>query len=80
MDSTPLPVMTESGRVIHWQGRMYKLLKNRTADSYSDEHRLRRKNYMRSYRAKKRAAVEKVTTVTRAEDNVSTVVTSVTVS
>ena len=77
MDSTPLPVMTESGRVIHWQGRMYKLLKNRTADSYSDEHRLRRKNYMRAYRAKKRVAVEKVT---RADDDVSTVVTSVTVS
>ena len=78
MDSiAPLPVMTESGRVIHWQGRMYKLLKNRIADLYSDEHRLRRKNYMRVYRAKKRAAVEKVT---RADDDVSTVVTSVTVS
>ena len=74
MDSTPLPVMTESGRVIHWQGRMYKLLKNRTAEAYSDAHRLRRKNYMRQYRAKTRAAVEKVT---RADDDVSTVVTSV---
>ena len=77
MDSTPLPVMTESGRVIHWQGRMYKLLKNRTAEAYSDAHRARRKAYMRAYRAKKRVAVEKVT---RADDDVSTVVTSVTVS
>ena len=79
MDSTPLPVMTESGRVIHWQGRMYKLLKNRTAEAYSDAHRARRKAYMRAYRANKKArvAVEKVT---RADDDVSTLVTSVTVS
>ena len=74
MDSTPLPVMTENGRVIHWQGRMYKQLKNCTADSYSDAHRLRRKNYMREYRAKKRATVE----IPPREENVSTV-TSVTV-
>ena len=78
MDSTPLPVMSdESGRFIHWKGQMWKQMKNRTADSYSDAHRLRRKNYMRTYRAKKRVAVEKVT---RADDDVSTVVTSVTVS
>ena len=74
MDSTPLLIVTENGRVIHWQGRMYKPLKNHTAESYSDAHRLRRKNYMREYRAKKRATVE---IPTRAED-VSTVVTSVT--
>ena len=73
MDSTPLPVMTESGRVIHWQGRMYKLLKNRTAEAYSDAHRARRKAYMRAYRAKKRATVE---ISTRAED--IPIVTSVT--
>ena len=74
MDSiTPLPVMTESGRVIHWQGRMYKLLKNRTAEAYSDAHRARRKAYMRAYRAKKRATVQ---TDTRAED--IPIVTSVT--
>ena len=65
MDSTPLPVMTENGRVIHWQGRMYKLLKNCTAEAYSDAHRARRKAYMRAYRAKKRATVE---IPTRAED------------
>ena len=65
MDSTPLPVMTDSGNFIHWQGRMYKQMKNRTADSYSDAHRARRKAYMRQYRAKKRAAVE---IPTRAED------------
>ena len=74
MDSTPLPVMSdESGRFIHWKGQMWKQMKSRTADSYSDAHRLRRKNYMRSYRAKKREAIEKVT---RAED-VSTVVATV---
>jgi hypothetical protein len=74
MDTTPLPVMTDSGNFIHWQGRMYKQMKSRTAEAYSDAHRVRRKNYMRAYRAKKRLAVEKVT---RAED-VQTVVTSVT--
>ena len=66
MDFTPLPVMSdESGRFIHWKGQMWKQMKSRSADSYSDAHRLRRKNYMKAYRAKKRAAVEKVT---RAED------------
>ena len=69
MDSTPLPVMTESGLVIHWQGRMYKLLKNRTAEAYSDAHRARRKAYMREYRAKKRATVE----IPTREESVSTV-------
>ncbi len=74
MDTTnPLPVMTDSGNFIHWQGRMYKQMKSRTAEAYSDTHRLRRKNYMRSYRAKKRAAVEKVTR----GDDVSTVVATV---
>ena len=74
MDSIPLPVMSdESGRFIHWKGQMWTQMKSRTADSYSDAHRLRRKNYMRAYRAKKRATVEKVT---RAED-VSTVVATV---
>ena len=74
MDTTPLPVMTDSGNFIHWQGRMYKQMKNRNAGAYSDAHRLRRKNYMKSYRAKKRAAVE---IPTRAED--IPIVTSVTV-
>ena len=73
MDSTPLPVMTDSGNFIHWQDRMYKQMKNRTADSYSDAHRARRKAFMRAYRAKKRATVQ---TDTRAED-VSTVVATV---
>jgi hypothetical protein len=81
MDSvTPLPVMTDSGNFIHWQGRMYKQMKSRTAEAYSDAHRLRRKNYMRSYRAKKRAAVEKVTRGEGEGKDVSTVITTVTVS
>jgi hypothetical protein len=54
---------------------MYKQMKSRTAEAYSDAHRARRKAYMRQYRAKKRTAVE---IPTRAED-VSTVVSSVTV-
>ena len=49
-------------------------MRSRTADSYSDAHRLRRKNYMRAYCAKKRATVENVT---RGNDD-STVFTSVT--
>ena len=74
MDSTPLPVMSdESGRFIHWKGHMWKQMKSRTADSYSDAHRARRKAYMRAYRAKKRATVE---IPTRAED--IPIVTSVT--
>ena len=74
MDSTPLPVMSDqTGRFIHWKGQMYKQMKNRTADSYSDAHRARRKAYMRLYRARKRATVQ---TDTRAED--IPIVTSVT--
>ena len=73
MNTTPLPVMSDqSGRFIQWKGGLYKLMKSR-ADAYSDAHRLRRKNNMRAYRAKKREAVEKVT---RAED-VQTVVATV---
>ena len=77
MDSTPLPVMSdESGRFIHWKGQMWKQMKSRSADSYSDAHRLRRKNYMKSYRAKKKERAT-VQTDTRAED--IPIVTSVTV-
>ena len=75
MDSTLLPIMThESGQFIAWQGHTWKRMKSRTADSYSDAHRLRRKNYMRSYRANKKARAAETDT---REENVSTV-TSVT--
>lgn len=67
----------ESGQFIAWKGHTWKRMRSRTADSYSDAHRLRRKNYMRQYRANKKARV--VETDTREEgENVSTVVTSVT--
>ena len=74
MDTTPPPVMThQSGQFIAWQGHTWKQMK-RSGDAYSDAHRLRRKNYMKIYRANKKARATEPET--RADD-VSTV-TSVT--